>query len=522
MRRSLTVVLIGLSLVAALVCWQWWGSTRPVVIGSKVFPESRLLATMLSDLVRQRGIPVQVNENLAGTLIAFSALQSGAIDCYVEYTGTGLQEILKEPVNGSPQQVFDRVRTEFERRWQLLWLDPLGFNDSYALAMRADAADRLQLRTISALVPLSPRLTFGASHEFLSRQDGYIGLRRVYGLQFGRNAPLQHGLAYRALLEGKVDVIDANTTDGNLDPASIVVLDDDKHFFPPYYAAPVVRADALRRKPALREALNELAGRIDDPTMKRLNHEVESERKPTREVARDFLQQQGLLARDALQDRDEDTQQSGLLAYMWAHRLDLEKDTLQHLYLTGVSMLLAILVGIPLGILITRWTAAAGAVLGTAGILQTIPSLALLAFMIPYLGLREPPAIAALFLYGLLPIVRNTYTGIRGVDRALLEVAMGMGLTPWQRLTLVELPLAAGVIMAGVRTAVVIAIGTATLAAFIGAGGLGNPIATGLSLNDTQVILSGAIPAALLAVVVDLLLGLVERRIVPRHSGTHD
>lgn len=520
MSRALVVIAAGLLFVVLLVVWHRGGfgsaGLKPVLIGSKKFPESQLLADMLTELVKQRGIPVDQRPGLGGTLIAFSALETGAIDVYVEYTGTGQQEILKEEGGDtSAQQVYKRVREQFEARWNLIWLDPIGFEDKYGLAMRAKAAADAHIKTISELVPAARGLAFGPTHEFLNRKDGYPRLKEIYGLEFARAEPMEHGLAYKALLGGSIDVIDVYTTDGNLDPQTVTVLEDDKHAFPPYFAAPVARQDTMQRVDGLRDALNGLAGRIDDRTMQALNHRVESEKIPSRQVAREFLEKQGLIS--AQSDGTADSgRPRGLLSYMWIHRRDLAELTAQHLYLTGVSMTLAVLVGIPLGILISRFTRIAGAVLGTAGILQTVPSLALLAFMIPYLGLGEPPAIAALFLYGLLPVVRNTYTGLRGVDPALLEVAEGMGLTRWQRLTLVELPLASAVIMAGVRTAVVIAIGTATLAAFIGAGGLGNPIVTGLTLNDDIIILSGAVPAALLAIVVDLVLGRVERLVVPR------
>jgi osmoprotectant transport system permease protein len=518
--RALVVIVACFMVVLLLAFWhraQNGASSTAIIVGSKKFPESELIADMLVDILRARGYTVEERQGLGGTAIAFKALQTGAIDVYVEYTGTGLQEILKEETGGTAQQVYDRVREQFASRWRLEWLRPIGFEDKYALAMRLDQARRLGVETISQLVPPARTLRFGPSHEFLDRKDGYPRLRAVYGLDFATRAPMDHGLAYRALLDEKIDVIDVYTTDGNLDPTTVAVLIDDKHVLPPYYAAPVVRQDALDRNPGLRDALDALAGRIDDKTMQALNRRVEMDKVSSARVAREFLEKQGLVAASTSDaDSDAAPRQRGLLGYMWAHRRELANLTGQHLYLTGVSMALAVIIGIPLGIAITRFRPAAGPVLGTASILQTVPSLALLTFMIPYLGLGEPPAIAALFLYGLLPIVRNTYAGIRAVDAGLLEVAEGMGLTAWQRLWLVELPLASAVIMAGVRTAVVIAIGTATLAAFIGAGGLGNPIVSGLTLNDDVIILSGAVPAALLAIGVDLLLGRLERLIVPR------
>jgi osmoprotectant transport system permease protein len=254
--------------------------------------------------------------------------------------------------------------------------------------------------------------------------------------------------------------------------------------------------------------------------MRRLNYRVEEEGGSYAQVAKDFLVSEGLLKGESSPSAVSGAvarQEQGLGDYLWSRRAETGRLTLEHLCLTFTAVLLAVAVAIPLGIFLAGRKLLAGPFLGAAGIIQTIPSLALLAFMIPVpgLGLGARSAIAALFLYALLPILRNTYTGIRGVEADLVEAAQGMGLTPRQILRRVKLPLAMPTIMAGVRTATIISIGIATLAAFIGAGGLGDPIVTGLQLNDTSMILSGAIPAALLAVAVDLLLGLVEKGLAP-------
>ncbi len=514
--KRLWWVLLGLVLCVATWPSPARAQQKPLIIGSKVFPESELLADMLAILCKDRGIPVERSRNLNGTLVAFEALRTGAIDVYPEYTGTGLSEILKQPdPHLTPEQVYEAVRDGFARQWRLVWLDPIGFEDTYALAMRLEEAEQKHVKTLSDLVPVAPSLVFGCSHEFLNRQDGYPGLTATYGLKFGDVRGLQHGLAYQALMEKKIDVTDVYTTDGKLDPTQTRILADDKHFFPPYFAAPVVREDALARFSGAREALNALAGRIDDATMQHLNHRCEAEHNTFEQVAIEFLQQQGL-THDTATVSTYTSQTDTIWSLLWKRRVVTWQLTLRHLYLTAVAMGCAVLLGVPLGIWIARYRPAAGAVLGTTGILQTIPSIALLAFMIPYLGIGVKPAIAALFLYALLPIVRNTYAGLHAVDPSLVEVGTGMGLRPPQILWLVELPLAMPVIMAGIRTAAVICIGTATLAAFIGAGGLGDPIATGLTLNNPQLTLTGAIPAALLAIVVDVLLARVEHWVTPR------
>jgi osmoprotectant transport system permease protein len=330
---------------------------------------------------------------------------------------------------------------------------------------------------------------------------------------------MEHGLAYEAIRTGRIDVIDTWTTDGKLLRYDIRILEDDSAFFPPYDAAPIVRTETLERLPELREILGDLAFRIDNETMQGLNYRVEEEGGPFEEVARDFLVSEGLIGMGAAPvSTGTGEADGGLLSFLWSRRVETLGLVVEHLWLTGIAVLLAILVAVPLGIWLTYRSTVAAPVLGATGVVQTVPSLALLAFMIPVpgLGLGARSAIAALFLYALLPILRNTYTAIGEVDADLVEAARGMGLEERQILTRVRLPLSIRTIMAGVRTSTVISIGIATLAAFIGAGGLGDPIVTGLQLNDIRLILSGAIPAALLAIAVDYLLGRVEDALVPR------
>lgn len=483
-----------------------------VVVGAKNFTEGAILAELMAQVLEtQAGAAVERRFNLAGTQVAFDALRAGGIDLYAEYTGTGLRDILgDDSAVQSPAQAAARVGAVFARRYDLLWLAPFGFNNTYVLMMRREAAARLGITTMSDLA--AHPLRYGMSHEFLERKDGMQGLQQVYRLNIASLVGMSHDLAYRALAEDAIDASDGYSTDAKIVTQNLVVLRDDQHFFPPYEGAPLVRRDLLTRLPSAAEALALLAGRIDDETMRRLNHQVEGENRSPAEVASTFLMQLGLTHQAVGAPARERT----LLALLWQRRgvtLDL---TSWHLALTGSAELLACLVAIPLGIGASRRPRLAAVALGVAGVLQTIPSIALLAFMLPLFGIGAKTAIAALFLYGLLPILRNTVTGLRGVDHTLREVGLGLGMTPAQLLRQVELPLAAPVILAGVRTSTVINIGTATLAAFIGAGGLGDPIVTGLTVTDINLILSGALPAALLAVVVDALLGRVEHWATPR------
>jgi osmoprotectant transport system permease protein len=338
------------------------------------------------------------------------------------------------------------------------------------------------------------------------------GLRRVYGLREIGTVGLEHDLAYRALAEGAIDVTDGYSTDAKIVRDDLVALRDDRGFFPPYEAAPLLRADLLSRVPAAAAALSLLAGRLDDETMRRLNHEVEHERRAPADVAAAFLAGLGIGSVPVAAQAPPDT----LLGLLWRRRGVTLHLIGRHLYLTATAVVAACLLGLPAGVAASRSPSAAAVVLAAAGVLQTVPSIALLAFMLPLFGVGAVPAIVALFLYALLPILRNTVAGLGAVDRQLVEVGIGLGMRPRQLLFGVELPLAAPLILAGVRTATVISVGTATLAAFIGAGGLGDPIVTGLTVTDTNLILSGALPAAALALLLDAALGGLEKLATPR------
>jgi len=494
---------------------------KTIVIGSKNFTESRLLAEMMAQLIEAKlDITVERRPNLGGTIVAFTALKTGEIDMYPEYTGTawavqlGYEERVSDPL-----RVFLTVSREFDAKWNLRWLPPFGFNNSYAIAMSEEAAERLGVTRVSELVEHQETLRAGVSHEFLERADGFPGLAKLYGLTVADLKGMEHGLAYEAIRTGKIDIVDAYTTDGKLLRYKIRLLEDDKRYFPPYDAAPVVRLDTLERHPELEPLLLQLAFTLDDAEMRKLNYRVEEEGGAFERVAHDHLVQEGLLGAKAGSAMEPALPSDvGFAGYMWSRRAATADLIAEHLWLTLVAVLLAILVSVPMGVLLTRFPPLASPVLGAAGVIQTLPSLALLAFMIPVpgLGLGARSAIAALFLYALLPIVRNTYTGIKEVQPDLLEAAEGMGLTRNQTLRLVELPLATRTIMAGIRTSTVISVGVATLAAFIGAGGLGDPIVTGLQLNDTRLILSGAVPAAALALFVDFALGRLELALSPK------
>jgi osmoprotectant transport system permease protein len=322
---------------------------------------------------------------------------------------------------------------------------------------------------------------------------------------------------YQALASGAVDVIDGYSTDGLLARYDLITLIDDRHFFPPYEAAALVSQRLAQSSPAAMDALSLLSGRLDEQTMRALNRRVEVDREDVAQVAGDELAALGLTKVVKAHAIEASHPNGTFGSYMWSQRDKLIELTGRHLFLVVVSLFAAVLLAVPLGLALERVRTLAEPVIGGLGVLQTIPSIALLAFMIPLLGVGVVPALVALWLYALYPIARGTYTGVRDADPDAVAAAEALGTTPAQRLLWVRLPLAAPVIMSGIRTAAVITVGAATLAAFIGAGGLGEPIVAGLALADSRMILSGALPAAALALLVDGALGLVERLVAPAH-----
>ena len=495
---------------------------RAVVVASKPFGESYLLCEIFAQLLEAHGIAVERKPGLGATEIGMRALRAGAIDVYPEYTGTGLVAVLKDSLDatmrGDPAAVYDRVARGFAERWGMRWLPPLGFENTYAIAVRRETAARYHLRTLTDLGRASGRLAAGLTGDFIGRPDGLPGLTRVYGVRPRVVRPLAPAVKYQALATGAVDFVDGYSTDGLLTRYDLVTLEDDRHLFPPYQAAALVGARLARDRPDAVAALALLSGRLDVTRMRALNRRVEVDGEPAPRVASDALAALGLGPRSALRDAPVPVApQQSLVGYLWERRAAVAALTLRHLLLVGLALGAAVLVAVPLGLGLDQHPRAAGVTIGALGVVQTIPSIALLAFMIPVAGIGIIPALIALWLYSLLPVVRHTYTGVRDADPAAVEAAEALGTTAAQRLVMVRLPLAAPAIMAGIRTAAVIAVGAATLAAFIGAGGLGDPIVAGLALADTRMILSGALPAALLALLVDGALALVERALAPAH-----
>jgi len=493
-RRS-PVLLAVLAAVVLPGCQR--SENHPVVIGAKKFTESVILAEIGTQLARPAGVASR-REDLGGTPALWLALTQGDIDAYPEYTGTITQQILRtDPPDFAAALAAHGVRVG----------GSLGFRNNYALGMRKDVAVAKGITKISDLRG-HPELRLGFVHEFLDRPDGWPGVRRHYDLPQTNVQGMNHTLAYQALVERAIDVTEMYTTDAEIAQYDLLALKDDRGFFPAYEAVWLYRADLAERHPGVVEQLRRLEGRISEAQMQRMNAAVQEGKREEGTVAAEFLRSE--LGVDA-------GTSEGTLA------LRVLATTGEHLLLVIPSLLAAVLVGVPLGVIAARQPLLGRVVFAATGILQTIPSLALLLFMIPVMmwlvgkGTGASPAIAALFLYSLLPIVRNTHAGLTGIPAFLRESAEALGLPPLAVLWRIELPLAMPTILAGVRTAAVINVGTATLGGFIGAGGYGGPILRGIDKFNVPLMLEGAVPAALLALVIEGLFELVQRSI-PHHG----
>lgn len=487
--------------------WLWSTSAAfsaepsTIRIGSKSFTESVILGEMLTSLARHAGAKAEHRAELGGTQILWKALVGGEIDAYVEYTGTLSQEILQD----QGLNELSAMRASLANKGIHI-SEPLGFNNTYALGMRKQRAVSLGIAKISDLKSKT-KFKLGFSDEFMERGDGWYGLRQQYAIPDFQVRGLDHSLAYRGLVAGSIDVIDLYSTDPEIVSYDLKVLEDDLAYFPMYQAVVVYRADLARHAPAVVDQFSRLEGKIDSQTMAQLNKNSRIDKRPETLIAVEFLNQ-AVDKSIPVPDEHESLFQRRFKKFL--------SNSLEHLILVAVSLSLAIVVAIPLGICAHKIPRASQWILGVVGIVQTIPSMALLVFMIPLLGLGAAPAIVALFLYSLLPIVRGTFTGLQGLPGSMHESALALGLPDGARLRLIELPLASQSILSGIKTSAVINVGTATIGALIGAGGYGQPILTGIRLADLGLILQGAVPAALLAVLVQSGFGYLENWLVPK------
>ncbi|MFQ5733396.1 MAG: glycine betaine ABC transporter substrate-binding protein [Planctomycetaceae bacterium] len=474
-----------------------------VRIGSKQFTESVILGEVLTILTRDTGKTAVHHRRLGGTELAFAALRNGDIDAYVDYTGTIRKTILSGQKIDSDDAMRKRLRED-----GIVVTGSLGFRNNYELGMNEDRAAELGIKTISDLTK-HPQLRFGFSNEFIGRPDGWKPLRDHYGLPQTNVRGLDHAIAYRQIDVGAIDVMDVYTTDAKIKRYGMRLLKDDRAFFPRYDAVLLYRAELEDRAPDVVRSLRRLVGQINERQMLTMNVHVSLDRvSETVEASRFVRRRFGIVV-----DAQSDTRASRIA-----------KSTLEHLDLVRKSLIPAILIAIPLGVFAAKRRRAGRIILATVGIVQTVPALALLVFLIApvnalglsSIGRDSMTAVTALFLYSLLPIVRNTYAGLKEIESGYHESAIALGLPPVARLRLVELPMASRTILEGIKTAAVINVGFATLGALIGAGGYGQPIITGIQLVDTPMILEGAIPAAVLALLIQGLFDFGERFLVPR------
>ena len=498
--RTLLIAIVVIAVVMVVLSVARPGTD--VKLASKSFTESVILGELIKQRIEHEGLTAEHKAQLGGSRVLWNALQTGDLDIYPEYTGTLVQELLADR----------KLTTDAELRSTLDQLGlamsaPLGFNNTYALGMRKDRAAALNIHAYSDL-RAHPDLHFGFSNEFMERGDGWPSLRDRYRFPQQRVRGLDHDIAYRALETSDIDVIDLYSTDAEIRFYDLAVLEDDLQHFPRYDAVVLYRNDLAERAPAAIDAIKSLEGRINEQQMTGMNARAKLDRVPAATVAADYL-------REELQIDGDDSNKN-------SQRHPLAKTTIEHLKLVLRSMIPAILVAIPLGIIAAKQRRFAQTILGIVGIVQTIPALALLVLLMRPLSLLgfasigDPPALVALFLYSLLPIVRNTYTGLHEMPPQLRESAEALGLHPLTRLWRIELPLASRMILAGIKTAIVLNIGFATLGALIGAGGYGQPILTGIRLDDYGLIMQGAVPAAVMALGAQGLFEVIERWCVPR------
>lgn len=493
-------LVIGL-LLLVLVAMPSGSPPAGIRVGSKQDPETAILGEMLTQIIRSTGQP-STHLSVGGTTVVFDALQRGEVDAYPEYSGTLIKEIF-----ASEQDLDDEKLAALLQAMGISISKPLGFNNSYALAVRRETAEQLKLKSISDLAA-HPDLRLGFSNEFVDRDDGWKNLRKVYSLPHQNVSGMEHAVSYRRLEVEDIDVMDAYTTDAQLAELDLVLLEDDLQYFPRYDAVILYRTDLQSRYPGLVEEILQLESAIDEPAIIQLNARVAAREASESQAAAEFLQKNFSIG-----NRVEDP---SIASQVWQR-------TLEHCDLVRRSLIPAIFCAIPLGVLAAKFPRIGQLILGAVGIVQTIPALALLVLLIApvaylnlnTLGAGSMTAVVALFLYSLLPIVRNTATGISTISPEYGESATALGLSKSFKLLNIDLPLASPSILAGIKTAAVLNVGFATLGALVGARGYGQPILTGIRLNDTSLIMQGAIPAACLAILLQIAFEYSERWLVP-------
>lgn len=466
-----------------------------IIIGSKNFTESVILGEIVRMGLKDNGLEAQHKAQFGGTRILWNALTSGDITLYPEYSGTIEEEILQAKVKDIPD-----LREKLARLG-IGVSEKLGFNNTYATGMKKSRARELGITKISDLAR-HPKLKFGFSEEFRQRKDGWPGLKSKYNLPHRFVRGLDHDIAYRALETGDIDVSDLYSTDAEIEFYDLLILKDDLEYFPKYEALILYRLDSSS---LLEPTLSELGGSISDQEMIELNKRAKLDKLSPGVIAADFINEKF----DRSLQHKVATREERILVR-----------AKEHLKLVLISLFMAIIFAIPVGILSCKYSLFGKFALTTVASIQTIPALALLVILIKPLnlmglsGIGDTPALIALFLYSLLPIVRNTHAALEQIPKSFRETASVLGLSGSTKLFRIELPLALPGILTGIKTAAVLNVGFATLGALIGAGGFGQPILTGIRLDDYGLILEGAIPAMILAFVAQGFFEILERLIV--------
>lgn len=489
-------LLFGIAALALLMVSCLKTEARAIRIGSKDFTESVLIAEIITQFLNANGIAAEHRKGLGGTEVLWGALKNSDIDIYPEYSGTIDKEILCHDQRYVQGESLESALARFG----VAKSGRLGFNNSYGLGMVEAKAESLGIHKISDLARY-PSLRLVFSSGFLNRDDGYKGLRKKYVLPQNEARGIQHSYAYMGLLNDAIDVTDVYTTDAEIAQYKLRVLRDDHAFFTRYDALLLYRSAMAQTHPHLLELLNHFEGAFTNDEIAQLNAQVLSGGDSDFVVASRFLKNKFNVETEA--------QAQSAIDRMLGHALE-------HLHMVIISLMMALSMGLPLGLLVSRRRRVGKIILAIVGMIQTIPSLALLVLMMPLFGIGTWPAIVALFLYSLLPIVRHTSNGLSGVSKELKESAEVIGLTSSTILFRIEVPLASREILAGVKTAAIINIGTAVLGALIGAGGFGEPILTGIRLNDLSLTLQGALPAAFMALLVQWGFDSLDRILVPR------
>ena len=487
---------------------------KQIVIGSKMFTENILLAEILALLLEEKyGFKIVRKFNMGGTQLVFDSLREGYIDIYPEYTGTGYTMLLKRSGETDPEKTYQIVKKEFLKKFQLLWSLPLGFENTYALAVRETDPRFQHISSISQLKGQIGNFRLGMGYEFAERKDGFRNFSEKYQLYFLKSNvfTMNPALMYSALNDKEVDMIMAYSTDGRIKAFNLKSLTDDKSFFPSYSAAYLTRKSVFKFWPEVRAAFKDMEGHISEKEMISLNNQVDQLKYELSQTARNFLIKKKILDKEL-----QNLNQFNLMDYYLSKKKYFFKIFVEHLILIFVSLFFALCFSLPMGVWAFYNPKVEKIVFSVVNTLQTVPSMALLGLLIPFLGIGFAPAVFALFIYSLLPLIRNTFEGVKNVDGSYVEASAGIGLTSWQTLKFVQIPLALPVILAGVRTATVILVGTATLAAFIGAGGLGDPIFRGIATLDSRLIFLGAVPACFLAIILDKSLAFLENLVISK------